>query len=650
MVAVVGYAYDARALYQFVPYSSMAIHTTLLFAILTLDVLCVNSHRGIISIAISETAAGVVSRRLLATIPVALFALGWLSLVGQKAGFYDTDTGLAIMVVASIAVSTFAIASTVSALHAVDLRRAHAEIAAFKAALEAGVLAKAAERAQGLQILERQRWETSQNMLAVSEGCLEFALRSQNLGAWSLDLRDRTARRNSTHDEIFGYLKPSPSWSYEMFLDHVIQEDRCAVDRSFQAALATQSDWSFDCRIRRADGAIRQIKATGTHKKDAEGNPVEIQGIVQDVTERRRIEEIQQEMTALVASTDDTILTKGLDGVIRSWNPAAERLLGYRTDEIVGQPITRLIPEDRQEEESMILDQVRRGERVSHFETVRRRKDGSLVDVALTISPILDRAGRIVGASKIMRDITERKHVEAELLRMNKDLEEKNKELDEFVYTASHDLRAPLNGVNTIVQWIIDDDGSLAAESRARLMLIMGRIERMKRLLSDIRDYARAGELSEPSGEALTASALVADIVATADVPVGFSIRSDPSLGAVLVSRVPLQQVLHNLIGNAIKHHHRETGVVTVSVEALGPQLRFSVVDDGPGIPAEFRESIFAMFKTLKPRDEVEGSGMGLAIVRKIVGRMGGNCGIEATGGGGASFWFDWPGSASAAQ
>jgi len=298
----------------------------------------------------------------------------------------------------------------------------------------------------------------------------------------------------------------------------------------------------------------------------------------------------------------------------------------------------------------MILDQVRRGERVSHFETVRRRKDGSLVDVALTISPILDRAGRIVGASKIMRDITERKHVEAELLRMNKDLEEKNKELDEFVYTASHDLRAPLNGVNTIVQWIIDDDGSLAAESRARLMLIMGRIERMKRLLSDIRDYARAGELSEPSGEALTASALVADIVATADVPVGFSIRSDPSLGAVLVSRVPLQQVLHNLIGNAIKHHHRETGVVTVSVEALGPQLRFSVVDDGPGIPAEFRESIFAMFKTLKPRDEVEGSGMGLAIVRKIVGRMGGNCGIEATGGGGASFWFDWPGSASAAQ
>ncbi len=131
--------------------------------------------------------------------------------------------------------------------------------------------------------------------------------------------------------------------------------------------------------------------------------------MVQDVTERKRAEEVQQQMAALVESADDAILTKGLDGIIRSWNPGAVRLLGYSAAEIIGQPITRLLPDDRQDEESMILLKVRGGEHVSHFETVRRRSDGSLVDVSLTISPILDRAGKVVGASKIMRDISQRK-------------------------------------------------------------------------------------------------------------------------------------------------------------------------------------------------------------------------------------------------
>jgi signal transduction histidine kinase len=126
-------------------------------------------------------------------------------------------------------------------------------------------------------------------------------------------------------------------------------------------------------------------------------------------------------------------------------------------------------------------------------------------------------------------------------------------------------------------------------------------------------------------------------------VPSAFSIRCDASLAGVEVIRAPLEQVLHNLIGNAIKHHDREAGMVAVSVESGGPLLRFSVIDDGPGIPEEYREVVFEMFQTLKPRDEVEGSGMGLALVRKIVGRMGGNCGIAAASGRGAHVWFDWP-------
>ena len=150
-------------------------------------------------------------------------------------------------------------------------------------------------------------------------------------------------------------------------------------------------------------------------------NPVESAGewftlaSIIDITERKRSAEVQQEMTALVESADDAILTKSLDGIIRSWNPGAERLLGYRASEVIGQSITRLLPDDRKEEESLIIGRIRRGERVTHFETIRRRKDGSQVDVSLTISPIHDHAGTIVGASKIMRDITERKRTEAAL-------------------------------------------------------------------------------------------------------------------------------------------------------------------------------------------------------------------------------------------
>jgi PAS domain S-box-containing protein len=577
---------------------------------------------------------------------VLLSGLGWASLKAQNAGFYGNRPGFLILIVASVVLSALAIVLTVFAFHQIDLRRkrAEAEYAALNAEVERRILARTSELTRKLEVelAGRRSVEASAN-LQMNGGYLDFALRSHQLGAWALDLKSHSAHRTLLHDQIFGYPALLPTWTFEMFLDHVVPEDRPEVLRSFQEALAAESDWSFNCRIRRVDGVMRHILAAGTHKRDAAGKAVELQGLVQDITDRKRAEEVQQRMAALVESADDAILTKGLDGIVRSWNPGAERLLGYRADEIIGQPITQLLPSDRQDEESVILDQLRKGKRVSHFETVRRRRDGSLVDVSLTISPMFDHSGIVVGASKIMRDISELKRGENELRRTNEDLARKNQDLDDFVYTASHDLRAPLTGVGTVAQWILDDDGAISAESRARLVLIQGRIERMKRLLNDIRDYARAGELAEQSGTPLTAAVLVAEVAATSYLPAGFSVRCDPSLDEVDVNRVPLGQVLHNLINNAIKHHDRESGIVTVSVELGGPRLRFSVIDDGPGIPQVYREAVFEMFKTLKPRDEVEGSGMGLALVRKIVGRLGGKCGIEELVGRGVEVWFDWP-------
>jgi PAS domain S-box-containing protein len=361
-----------------------------------------------------------------------------------------------------------------------------------------------------------------------------------------------------------------------------------------------------------------------------------------DITERKRAEE---RFRLVVEAAPNAMLMADRDRRITLVNRSAEILFGYPRTELIGQPLELLVPQRFRDRHPELVANFFAAPQARAMGAGRElfglRKDGSEVPIEIGLNPIETPLGLFTLASII--DITERKRTENELRRSNAELEKMNAELDDFVYTASHDLRSPLNGVSTVVQWILHDDAALTAESRARLALIQGRIERMKRLLNDIRDYARAGQPAELSGEAVFAAALVADVAATSHVPDGFSIRCDPSLEEVHVDRVPLEQVLHNIIGNALKHHDGKRGTVTVSVESGGPRLRFSVIDDGPGIPEAYRETIFEMFKTLQPRDAVEGSGMGLALVRKIVERMGGRCGVGAAEGRGCHFWFDWP-------
>jgi PAS domain S-box-containing protein len=456
------------------------------------------------------------------------------------------------------------------------------------------------------------------------------------------DCRRQVIFANRASELLFGY---SVGEMLGMPAELLVPEQLRSIFVDFLSNLGaeagTHTATKSDLRILRKDGS--ELSKTVT-VQSAEVNAGPTTCIfLEEPLPSPGVQDAEQRMTALVESAEDAILTKSLDGLIRSWNPGAERLLGYKAAEIIGQPITLLLPEDRYDEETMILDKIRRGQRVAHFETMRRKQNGTLIDVSLTISPIRDRSGTIVGASKIMRDITQRKHSESELRRRNMELAQLNADLDDFVYTASHDLRSPLTAVNSVIQWMLEDDHSLSPQSQERLALIRNRTARMQRLLSDIRDYARGGRTAVTSGPTMTAAELVKDVVALSHLPEGFTVDIDPSLETVSVRRVPAEQIFHNLVNNAIKHHDRRTGRVTVSVVSNLESLRFSVLDDGPGVPADHKEAIFEMFKTLKPRDEVEGSGLGLSLVRKIVGRLGGKCGVEPAGERGSNFWFDWP-------
>lgn len=224
-------------------------------------------------------------------------------------------------------------------------------------------------------------------------------------------------------------------------------------------------------------------------------------------------------------------------------------------------------------------------------------------------------------------------------------IEAVNRELEEFAYIASHDLKAPLRVIDNASKWLEEDlQEHLTPETRENMNLLRGRVGRMEKLLDDLLEYSRIGRsVDERYVEIITGDALMDNVLTLLSPPEGFTVTVDPGLAGIHVRRMPLQQILMNLISNAIKHHDKKKGCVGVSVEDGETYYTFTVKDDGPGIPAQFHDQIFKMFQTLKPRDQVEGSGMGLAMARKNVEVFGGKLTLESSEGKGSIFCFTWP-------
>jgi light-regulated signal transduction histidine kinase (bacteriophytochrome) len=221
-------------------------------------------------------------------------------------------------------------------------------------------------------------------------------------------------------------------------------------------------------------------------------------------------------------------------------------------------------------------------------------------------------------------------------------LEQTNRELDQFAYVASHDLKAPLRGIANLAQWIEEDLGDqVTGESREHLRLLRGRVNRMDALIEGVLAYSRAGRVRGEVEYVDTANlvAIVLELLA----PNGVTVNVQPRLPTLVTERVPLQQVFMNLIGNAIKYGRPVGGVVAISAEEKGDLVQFSIADNGPGIAPQYHERIWQIFQTLAPRDEVEGTGIGLSVVRKLVEMRGGRAWVESDVGAGTTFFFTWP-------
>lgn len=387
-----------------------------------------------------------------------------------------------------------------------------------------------------------------------------------------------------------------------------------------------------------------------------------LQGALQrELDSAKRAEEVTRLLAAIVESSEDAIIGKDLEGLITSWNKSAERIFGYTEGEIVGQPGAILFPEGHLDEETGILEKIRRGEAVSHYETVRKTKDQSLIDLSLTVSPIYDASGKIVGSSKIARDISERKRHQEELARTAAELAAAKEELEtrvqertaslrgaiaqmeEFSYTVSHDLRAPLRAMRVYSNALLEDFGALlAAEPEAvrYVRKISENSSRLDRMIQDVLTYGRMAR-EEFTLEPVSLDKLVGELLphypalqaSHADVSVG-------ELGMVMGHESSLVQIFSNLLDNAVKFVAAGTRpAIEIWTEPDGEFVRIWVKDNGIGIDPTYQHRLFSMFERIHPNLPYEGTGVGLAIVRKAADRMGGKVGVISDGKNGSRFW-----------
>jgi PAS domain S-box-containing protein len=402
----------------------------------------------------------------------------------------------------------------------------------------------------------------------------------------------------------------------------------------------------YETRRRAKDGRIIAVSLTVSPIRDASGTIIGASKVARDIGEQKRLSEVHELLAAIVESSDDAIISKDLNGIIRSWNRGAERLFGYKPGEILGRHISTLCPPAVVDEIPNILERIQRGERVDHYETKRLTKDGRILTVSLTVSPIRDSSGVVIGASKVARDMTERDRQETALREVNAALSRSNEDLQQFAYSASHDLREPLRMVAAYSELLkMELEGKLGQPGEQYIGYMMEGALRMEQLLDDLKAYTRVSTDDSHPTEVVNADEVLDKALVNLQTAIsesGASI-SRSALPEVRIFGVQLEQLFQNLIGNAIRYRGREAPRVEISASRDGNAWKFSVRDNGIGIDPRYKEQIFGIFKRLHSKAEYPGTGMGLAICQRIVERLGGQIRVDSQLGHGSTFYFTIP-------
>jgi PAS domain S-box-containing protein len=621
LLAMVGYAYQAEQLYEIALYTGIALPTSVALFVLGLGLLAARVDSGITSVISKANAGGLMARWLLLIVVVIPFLLGWVSVLGQRLGYFGVGFGIGLLVLTIIVIFTIAIWRSIGKLNEVEKLRIAME-------LELREKEEGLWRQANLIDLSYEpifTWHFDDGIMEWNKGCEQLYGydRTEAIGKDSHDLL-KTESPSSSHTDYLDTLKQTGQWSG--VLRHLARDGSEVWVESRQQVIESQ----------------RKQLVLETNR---------------DITENLRGEESRLRLAAIVASSNDAIIGKTLEGIITNWNDGARRIFGYSADEIVGKSVSILIPPDRHDEEPAIIERLKRGERVDHYETIRVRKDGQKIDISLTISPIRNSLGQIIGASKVARDITENKRMHEERERLlakeqsaREQAEMANRVKDEFVATVSHELRTPLNA---ILGWssMLLGDKLKGADARRGLETIERNARLQAQLIEDILDVSRSisGKLRldiKPV-ELISVIRAAVDSVRPAAEGKGIQLQLllDPAADHVQADATRMQQIIWNLLANAIKFTPKG-GFVQVKLDRVGSTAQVTVTDTGEGISPDFLPYIFNRFQqgdgTTTRRHG--GLGLGLSIARHLVEMHGGT--IEAASEGldkGAKFTIAFP-------
>ena len=411
--------------------------------------------------------------------------------------------------------------------------------------------------------------------------------------------------------------------------------------------LLERGEWSGELRHRRRDGQDVVLVSHQSLQRGGAGEATLVTEVNNDITEAWRGREMLQYLASIIESSEDAIVGKTLEGVVTAWNSASEAMFGYSAEEMIGQPVTRLLPPDRLHEEAMILDGLRRGERLRHFETVRRRKDGSEFAAALTISPIRGPSGEIIGASKIVRDITAERQSQSHIQRLQAELAHVARltTMGQMASAIAHELNQPLTAVSNNVG-ALNRLLTTANLQPDRVRDIVDRIRQQTTRAGEVirRLRAHVGKRSttrrREDVNSVVREAVELAVVGTQQRSVHTSVELDPRVGSALLDNIQIGQVIINLVRNAIEAMEAsETRELTVATRTVPGAVEISVADTGPGIAPEVAERLFQPFVTSK----AAGLGLGLSICRELVEAHGGRLSASSRTTGGTVFVITLP-------
>ncbi|MEO6738740.1 MAG: PAS domain S-box protein [Chthoniobacteraceae bacterium] len=611
-----GYFYNVDVPPWIAPHISIALHTVVAFLMLCAALLLARSGRGYAAIFLAENTSGVIARRMLPTALLAPALLGWLFVLGREAGYYGRDAGVALLAVALTVLFTGLVWWTARALERTDAKR--------RAAVDALVRS------------EHELSDFFENTAIAlhwvgPDGCVQ--------------------RVNDAELALLGYTR-------EEYVGRSIAEFHASepVIADILARLTAGETLSdYPAQLRCKDGSLRDV-LIGSSVYREDGKFIHTRCFTRDVTELKRAETARAQLAAIVTSSHDAIVSKNLDGIVLTWNAGAERIFGYAAEEMIGQSITRIIPADRLAEETDIQRRLRAGDPVDHFETVRATKDGRLIDVSVTISPMRDASGTVIGASKSARDITQRKQFEAELREARDTAEAANRAKDEFLAALSHELRTPLTPVLMLAA-DMEQSPELPEAVRHDFAMIRKNVELEARIIDDLLDLTRItrGKLALSFGP-VDVHALIEHALAilrsdreTKDIAIDFS--PGAACHHANGDGVRLQQVFWNVLKNAIKFTPHG-GRITIRSWNEDGRLRVSTADTGLGITPEEMPRIFTAFaqgsEAAAPR--FGGLGLGLSITALLVREHHGRIWAESAGRDqGATFHIDLPLATAAA-